>query len=247
MFIYNGFDKSLEDNEIMRKNIKNIVNNIINLSEKIDIKDNYELSLCNLYAYLLNNGFLSIDKTFDYSIDNIKHNYFNNIMLGYGCCRNISDGLKEVLDAAEVKNCVLSTTFNLFSNDSEHCLNLVIGDKKYFMYDITNMYFIRKSLNLLRCMNAKNTLMKAINVKTTFDGENYSKLLSLTNKDYDKRFSVAPVFKDLQKYDCYKLIEYLNCYEDDINCFKENEKLFNMFYTDSYDDIKSVNDILIKR
>ena len=125
MFIYNEFDKSLEDNEIMRKNIKNIVNNIINLSEKIDIKDNYELSLCNLYAYLLHNGYLSVDKTFDYSIENIKHDYFNNIMLGYGCCHNISDGLKEVLDAAEVKNCVLSTTFTIlvtffvvFKNDT---------------------------------------------------------------------------------------------------------------------------------
>ena len=43
MFIYNELDKSLEDNEIMRKNIKNIVNNIIILSEKLGINENYEL------------------------------------------------------------------------------------------------------------------------------------------------------------------------------------------------------------
>lgn len=247
MFIYNEFDKSLEDNETMRKNIKNITNNIINLFEKFDIEDDSELSLCNLYAYLLNEGYLSIDKEFNYNVDDIKHDYFNNIMLGYGCCRNISDGLKEVLDAAEVKNCVLSTTFNLFSSDSEHCLNLVIEDKKYFVYDITNMYFIRKSLNLLRVLNAKNTLMKAVNVKTTFDGENYSRSMSLTNKNYDDEFNVGPIFKELQKYEPYSLVEYLKCYDENISSFKENEILFNKFYIDSYDDIKSVNDILIKR
>lgn len=224
MDFHNEPDKKKENgNELLDK--------IDILSKKLNIKD--ELSLCNLYAYLLYTGKLSIYKVFNYYKEDIKDNGFYNLMLGYGCCRNIANGLKGVLDKANVKNCILATA-PLYKRKSNHVVNLIITDEGYFIYDATNMFFMKGTGNLLTTLNYKTMPTKVTNIKTTFNGSTRD----FYSKD-DKIFKASPVLKECK---CLKYTkeEYLNQYENDIAFFKENEDLFIKFYDDAFDNIKEI-------
>lgn len=82
-----------------------VLDKMVNLSEQLEVND--DLSLCFLYAYLLYTGNLSINRDFKYEANNIYNDYFYQIMLGYGCCRNIEDGLSKFLNKKILKTIVL--------------------------------------------------------------------------------------------------------------------------------------------
>lgn len=227
-FHYEPDKKEENGNELLEK--------IDILAKKLNIKD--ELSLCNLYAYLLYTGKLSINKTFYYDKENVKDNDFYNIMLGYGCCRNIAKGLKEVLDKADIKNCILSTA-PLYKIDSNHVVNLIITDKGYFVYDITNMFFFKVSGKLLKTINEKTIPIKVTDIYTTFCGSRKSGI-DIYNHKYIKDFDACPLLKKVRKNPRYTKEEYLQHYEKDIAYFKENEDLFTKFYDDAFDNIKEI-------
>lgn len=205
------------------------------LAKKLNIKD--ELSLCNLYAYLLYKGKLSLYKVFNYHTEDIKDNGFYNLMLGYGCCRNIASGLKQVLDKANVKNCVLATA-PLYKMKSDHVVNLIITDEGYFIYDITNMLFMKVTGKLLTSINYKMTPTKITNIKTTFNGR--TRDIYCKN---DKIFDPTSTLKECKSLR-YTKEEYLERYEKDISFFKENEDLFQEFYVDAFENIKGITNSL---
>lgn len=93
-----------------RENFRKILDKVLLLSDELKIDS--KLSLCNLYSYLLYTGNLSIDRIFIQSTDDIVHDEGLNLMLGYGCCRNISSGLQSLLDKSKVENYMIPTKFN---------------------------------------------------------------------------------------------------------------------------------------
>lgn len=231
-FIFKPDEKVLNGAELIYK--------IYNLSKELNIDD--ELSLCNLYAYLLYTGRLSINKVFNYSKEGIKDNGFYNIMLGYGCCRNIANGLKMVLDKANVKNCILATA-PLYKINSNHVVNLIITDEGYFIYDITNMFLFKITGKLLNTINERTIPIKVIDIDTTFSGSR-KRGIDIYNHKYDKKFDLSIILKGVRKNPLYTKEEYLEIYEKDIAFFKENEDLFEEFYDDAYENIKGITNSL---
>ena len=205
------------------------------LAKKLNIKD--ELSLCNLYAYLLYTGKLSLYKVFNYHKEDIKDNGFYNLMLGYGCCRNIASGLKKVLDKANVKNCILATA-PLYKMKSDHVVNLIVADEGYFIYDITNMLFMKVTGKLLTSINYMMAPTKVTNIKTTFNGRTRD-IYSMDEEIFDPS-STLKECKSLR----YTKEEYLERYEKDISLFKENEDLFIQFYDNAFENIKGITNSL---
>lgn len=218
-----------------------LIYKICNLSKDLNVHN--ELSLCNLYLYLLYTGKLSINKTFVYNADDIKDDGFYNLTLGYGCCRNIANGLKQVLDESNVKNCILSTA-PLFHKPN-HVVNLIITDKGYFIYDITNMLFLKITGNFLKAINEKIMPIRVSDIDTTFYGGRKS-TIDIYNRKHDKRFDSSILLKEIRKNPRYTKEEYLKTYEKDITYFKENKGVINKFYDDAYCNIEKISQLLLK-
>ncbi len=235
-----GFEYSFKSDE-KKINGSELIDKIYNLFKELNV--NSELSLCNLYLYLLYTGRLSINKTFVYNSNDIKDNDFYNLMLGYGCCRNIASGLKQVLDKADVKNCILSTAPLL--RKPNHVVNLIITDKGYFIYDITNMLFLKVTGNFLKSLNEKMMPIRVSDIDTTFYGERKS-AIDMYNNTYDKKFDASILLKKVRKNPEYTKEEYLKTYEKDIAYFKENEDVINIFYDDAYYNIEKISELLLK-
>lgn len=233
--------------EIKSKSTEKTLDNIYNLVKELGIKD--EIAICNLYAYLLYNGKLSQDGQFHYDND-VKSDDYSNITLGYGCCRNIADGLKLVLDRFNIKNCILTVSFNtklmyaLQKDKKLHSVNLIVTDKGYFIYDATNMLFFKISKRFLKSIN-KEYKVRPIRVHKTFDDREYDFLSAELAKDieddsYEETFNSKKLLKELRPNCLYNLDEIRKIYNDNQDTFREQKEIINKFYDNNLDNIKRI-------
>ena len=246
--MYDGFgylfpekERKLHDAYIKQEEI---FENIRALASSINI--NSSLSLCNFYLYLLYSGNLSINKTFIQKSDNIISDGAINLILGYGCCRNISAGLKKLLNKNKIENYVLTTEFktnliifkynplsnkkvinditlkSLFKKDNHplHALNLIVDDDKCFGFDATWGFILRLCNNKLKMINS-NGKMKILEDKKT--------------KQY---------LKELKMLDCYTNLEFENTFREDLIKFKDNDNLIKSFYDDNHEKMDFICKVL---
>lgn len=202
-----------------------VLDKMVNLSTELEVKD--ELSLCFLYAYLIYTGNLSVNRNFRYDKNNIYNNYFYQIMLGYGCCRNIEDGLSEFLNKKDIKNHTVYVNTNPFAKNLNHCVNLIILKDGYFVFDVTNMELLKISGRFLRRINVK--------------GLHYTKIINPKESIFDC-FNLRKEQRNFK----YNLDEYLNKEKYDFEFFRKNQCIFNNFYDEAKDDIKEINRLILK-
>ncbi len=226
------------------------------------------LSLCNLYSYLLYTGNLSIDKRFEQSIDKIVNDGAANIMLGYGCCRNIFDGLSTLLRINNVENYELSTKFNpnkIFSKydpifKDEYDMDGIKTKITRFFYSFKpydyksshalnlvvedNNYFVYDATWFL-LLKIKGSGLKVIN------GTGYMKIVfpesNFKDFSYGESSETRRYLEQLKCLGTYKFEEFKSHSESDFIKFKDNSKLINSFYIDAHPSIESVCKILKPR
>lgn len=241
--------KKIEEAETLEEKI---ILKISKLAEEINL--NSSISLCNLYSYLLYSGNLSIDKKFCYSSENIYNDGSLNNMMGYGCCRNISDGLMKVLRANDITSYFLSTKFNknkvfckvsfdfvsdhlyeniitfndiknfIIPNTSLHRLNLVIGEEKYIVYDPTWGVILRISGNFLKPINGLGKMHIEKIARSNF--------IECGDSEY--------ILDLISKREFYNYEDFAKQYVDDIRIINGNKKLIDEFYIDSHFDIETI-------
>lgn len=241
--------KKIEEAEALEEKI---VEKIVKLSHEINF--NSSISLCNLYSYLLYSGNLSIDRKFSQSSKNIYDNSSLNNMLGYGCCRNISDGLMKVLKANDITSYFLSTKFNknkvfckvsfdfvsdhlyeniitfndiknfIIPNTSLHRLNLVIDEEKYIVYDPTWGVILRASGNFLKPINGFGKMHIEKIARSNF--------IECGDSEY--------ILDLISKREFYNYKDFAKQYVDDIRIINRNKKLIDEFYIDSHFDIETI-------
>ena len=233
--------------EIKSENTEKILDNIYNLAQELGIND--EMSICKLYAYLLYACKLSQDAQFHYDKD-VKADDYSNITLGYGCCRNIADGLKKVLDRFNIKNCILTVSFNtklmfeLQKDKKLHSVNLIVTDKGYFIYDATNMLFFKISKRFLKAMN-KDSKVRPIRICKTFDDREYDYLdaelaRDIEDESYEETFNSKKLLKELRPNCLYNFEEIRKIYNDNQDTFREKKEVINKFYDDNLNNIKRI-------
>lgn len=246
-------ERQTEEAEILEEKI---IVKISKLAEEINL--NSSISLCNLYSYLLYSGNLSVDKEFHYSSENIYNDGSLNNMMGYGCCRNISDGLMKVLKANGITSYFLSTRFNenkvfckvcfdfvsdhlyeniitfndiknfIIPNTSLHRLNLVIDEEKYIVYDPTWGVILRVSGNFLKPINGFGKMHIEKIARSNF--------IECGDSEY--------ILDLISKKEFYDYKEFEKQYVDDIRMINRSKKLIDEFYIDSHSDIETICNLL---
>lgn len=254
MIIPLEFEEEKKKNEIEDKYM-DIMNKIILLSN--ELKQESSLSLCNLYLYLLYTGNLSINKKFNYSADNIINDYGLNLMLGYGCCRNISDGLSDLLRKKEIKAYKVTTKFNKNRLTSNYHLNFVsspfVEERKPDFFDFLRKFkpdFDILSLHVLNLIldNDKYFIYDATNGEILRLNKNKLDLLGNTGKMkivelewYEDDFKEAKKYlEEIEQREniCYD--EFKDSIETDFSLYKKQNKLISDFYSDAHDNIESI-------
>lgn len=207
-----------------------------------ELKIDSSLQSCNLFSYLLWNGYFSKDKTFRYQDFDIINERAKNVMLGYGCCRNIASLLSYYLYENNIQTEKIYTYFNpkrisitdepkinrkvILEKSEEkekkvfHVSNLVKDDEKCYVYDATNLCISR----------LKNDKIKMINGRGC---QNINFDLLMSQRNVEK-------YKELSKKTYIKKEEFIKQFEDDIIFFKENENLLDAFYSDINEEIINV-------
>lgn len=229
-----------------------------------EMKVDSTLSLCNLYSHLLYRGNLSIDRKFEQSINKIVDDGAANIMLGYGCCRNISDGLSTLLTLNNVENYELTTKFNpyqiLFKYNPVFNIDYKDQGKTKFIrllnlfkpYDYRawhglnlviedNGYFVYDATWRL-ILELKGLRLKVINgtgyMKIIFSESNFKDILD--NRSVETR----RYLKQLESLGSYKFDEFKELSKLDFIKFNDSSNLIDSFYCDVHPDIESVCKIL---
>lgn len=229
MMFLDGCQHNSVSDKISDKGDK-ILDKMVGLAKDLDVKE--DLSLCFLYSYLLYTGNLSVKRNFTYDINNIYNNGFYQIMLGYGCCRNIEDGLYKFLNRYDFTINMLDVNTNIFSTKPNHCVNMIISSDGYFIFDVTNMK-LKKIYNHL----LKSVKKRGIHLQKIIKPE-----LRLTESVF--------MYYDLneeQRHFKYNLEEYLERKKTDMEYFRKNSDAFNGFYDDAKDDIKEVSSLILKQ
>lgn len=261
MYCYNFLPPSQREVELNDANYKckDIFRKVSLLANEINLDST--LSLCNLYLYLLYSGNLSINGKFTQETENIKYDGALNLMLGYGCCRNISDGLKSLLNINDIENYQLVTKFNpnlitykydpilnevdnkfdfkisnLFKKyeDSTHILNLVIDEDKYFSYDATWGLILKLNGDKLKVVNGSGRmkiLLPDCNFKDYWGKE--------TNKTKE-------YLNSIEKMEYYSAIEFESAFKNDLVNFKDNDSLIKSFYEDCHSNMEFISEVLKK-
>lgn len=102
----------IEKNQETKKEIlthyKKVLENIKKVA--LELKLDNTLELCNLYTYLLWNGYFSKEKKLTYKAEdriNIYSSYSSDIMNGYGVCLNFSDMLTDFINEFDYSSATL--------------------------------------------------------------------------------------------------------------------------------------------
>lgn len=241
----------LNANEIKQRNFINknlglIVDKTIKLSDELKLEQ--PLSFCNLYSYLLYNGFYSDDKNF--TKQNFGELPASSICLGVGDEYAICDMLELLLTKKEIQNysflgnfnpsnITLNPTFDVNKKEVKmpikksyelEPLNLIIPNKTmHFIYDASLM-------TVLRVINNKE-----INL-VTGEGKMYlnypnSNIFGDMKQDNGKS---AKLFFKISKVPSIKRKLCVSLFEEDLIKFKDSDSLINDFYSDIKDNINAV-------
>ncbi len=208
---------------------KKVLDKMVGLANELDVKD--DLSLCFLYAYLLYTGNLSINRKFKYDKNNIYNDEFYQVMLGYGCCRNIEDGLYKFLNRFDFKINKLDVNTSVLLKKPNHCVNMIISDNGYFVFDVTNMELLKIYKHLLKAENNR--------------GINLERIIKPKLGLKESAFNYFDLNEE-ERHFKYDLKEYLERKKTNMEHFRKNKDVFDNFYDSAKDDIKEISHLILK-
>ena len=258
-------DKSKKNREILSTALKSydsILNKTVELSREFNFDNSLDIS--NLYSYLLWEGYYSKDRINTYSMTgrNVIFGAFSfDIFSGLGVCLNYSDMHTDLLNKCGYPSCLIinkvdGKNFKKFyipnisqnKNDTKlmdiggvflsplinkignHAFTLVYENGKFYIYDVTN-----------------STIFK---LDGKYDAEN---IVGTGHSDLNPMMSFALNFDKeridtLDKFmvmdetdDLYKRSDFVTRFENNVEMFKDNERLFEEFREDIKDDVVRID------
>ena len=236
---------------------QNILNKIKILSSELNLSNSLEI--CNLFTYLLYQGYLSengYNKFQSKERKNIGGMFFADVATGKGTCLNYSEYLKDLLNTCGYASSCIVNSIYVKERSCTSIEKINISDKGRL-----------KKINMLlssitRSNNHAFTLIKEEDKYYIFDATNYlilsindlnaaiingigsvkldipfSYLLNYTAKEKELLDNIVCQSVTNSLYDEYSLIAYRNI---DKLLFEEQESLIKDFYIDAKKDIASL-------
>jgi len=241
---------------------KKILENSKKLSQELGLKSSLEL--CNLYTYLLWNGYFSKDKQLKYQTvgtNCIPGTYPYTIMSGGGVCLNFSEMLTDFINQFEFSSATLASNLSDYEKSYKVKIKRDIGE--------INVNFIDKilcSLNKIDFNHAFN-LIKENNKLYIYDPTNLF-IAKLKNTKEAKlipgigKFNLNPYYSycinssqkskdtldlllDNNSFKCpYTEKKYVQIWNKCIELFLENKCLLNDFYIEIIDNIQNISNTI---
>ena len=198
----------------------------LGLSSSID----YSLAL----SYLIKNGFLSQNLTFDSKEPTfeVKSTYGINIIMGEGCCRNYSDLHKAVMEELQLfcKSfyCVADESMSEAKTlKANHVLNLVNYEDVLYGIDIFNsdkLFYFKTAFILKEIAHFSSSKLR---YKPYYD-------LTISSETYDEMIENIMLFDAESKKRHLSAFQYWDAIVPDMKSYmKKNRDMFMDFHSDT--------------
>ena len=128
------------EKDIMKKNLDNILDNIVILAEQFGFKE--EIDKFTLMELLISDGYLTKDRKFVVNEDILYRDLYDDIIFelgvapftGEGCCRHTTSLAKLILDRFNIEIAVSDMVLQPL--DCNHAVNIVKIDDRYMAFDV---------------------------------------------------------------------------------------------------------------
>ncbi len=214
-----------------------LIDRLAKFIKTIGICDSLELSY--LLSYIINNGYLSDNKTFTKGeiLNEIPYKLGTSIIRGTGCCRNFSAIHKDLFDRLEVYDKYLYCYQGFgkgLNREANHVINLIYYANNYYGIDIYNYNKLYKFKNeyLLKEISLP-TKSKLVHKPYYELGIKETKLNELL--DFINMLKEASLNKYINDYE-YDIIRY-----EIINKIKQNKDSYEDFYLENQQLINTIN------
>lgn len=240
----------IKQRNYINKNLDEMVDKTVNLSDELKLEET--LSFCNLYSYLLYNGYFSYDKNF--TKQNFGELPASSICLGTGDEYAISDMLELFLTKKEIQNYSFLANYSpskitinpIFDVNKKEVnmpgkgnyrlepLNLIIPSKtEHFIYDPSLMAVLRVLNNReITLVNGEGKMY------LNYPDSNIFGDMKQDNGKSNKLFYKTSKIPSCKRKLCIQL------FEDDLIKFKDANSLIENFYTDIHPNIENVCKVL---
>ncbi len=219
-----------------------IVHNISELFH--DLKVNNPLVLAKLYEFLVEEGFLSLDKTFKRCHLKDKGSYSlpgAEIFLGHGACLNITSLLHSILTNSHFESYTLVSDFikakkeNLLSFlFGNHVVELINYENRYIISDVTNRDFFH-IINGYRWQNEMGIAQRF----HPFASVNYLFIDENNLNDFMNYCFCS----DKKLFSKEEIREYIH---EALTIYEKNIDTFNSFYEDNQKEMQIIKRTLHK-
>lgn len=261
-------DNSREFEEYFRKvsnvneNYENILNKTRLLAKELNLST--ALEYCNLFTYLLWNGYLSKDNSLVFCSQDrmmLPNAYSYDIMNGKGVCFNFSIGLRDFLNGTDFSS---SSIINKFPNDLKKDYDILIqrniksdkiifrsmlkllkpiskrvGNHAFNLVSDDNSFYIYDPTNILIGKIENDKKGQMIEGTGIFELNPYFSFMYNTD---EKAVELLEKLIKSESYDYECPLKYSDAWYSNVEKFKET-KLLNDFHEDINNDITKIADI----
>ena len=194
------------------------------------------LELCDMSAYLIYNGYLSIGRKKENKPigEEIRHRLGTAIVCGGGVCRNNAGAVEDIFKCAKLPgdiiwNCIYYSGLDYFSG-GDHAINLIYYNDVPYGFDTYNGGILRFTSNFfLTSLNPKD--------KQRLLYKPYAEYI-YGDRDYDKIIEKLKALKELSKNDPISFEEFLAIHKAVLDKMKEHKSDLGEFH-ESNEEIKS--------
>ena len=167
---------------------QNVLENYKKLAEELHLETT--IDKCNLFSYLLWNGYFSYNKEHFYDLNDrhpIIGMYFLDIIFGRGVCLNYADALNRYLQVCGIESAPLICKVNAFKSQDLECSPAITRNSKKVKFSFSNTILSRLTILIEKVGNHTITLVKDHDHYFAYDPTN----LIVLNIDGDKTSSIV--------------------------------------------------------
>lgn len=214
---------------LLRKEIYNKILDIIKMNFKT-LEENDPITINKYICYLINNGYLSVNKTIKYkNTSEIDYNFAYKVLLGSGVCRNIASLTTDIFKILgfEAYDLIL---YNYFEKDLLHAITMVVYNEKIYFFDNLNKVNYNKKSILLK--DDKNLKFYIPCFYLDKENEYYKAIKEI----YKHRFSFEKNKEIYEKYKQEVNVDYnlMHVPKQLKKVYSKNKKNFNDFVNTYY-------------
>ncbi len=140
---------------------QSVLENYKKLAEELHLENAIEK--CNLFTYLLWNGYFSYNKEHFYDLNDrhpIIGMYFLDIIFGHGVCLNYADALNRYLQVCEIESAPLACKVNAFKRQDLEYYPTITRNSKKVRFSFSNTILSRLTFLIEKVGNHAITLVK---------------------------------------------------------------------------------------